>query len=453
MIKTPILSSFLLFLALFFGCSYALAKEISIEEFTLSNGMRVIVLPNQKVPAVVHMVWYHTGGLQDPPAKAGLAHFLEHLLFKGTPRFSEGKLSKIVAEYGGNYNAFTSHDYTAYFEIIGNKQLPLMMELEADRMQHLRFNDEIVKKERNIVMEERRLRVDNDPVSLLNEQMRAALFLNHFYGRPVIGWQHEIAQFTLKDAKEFYRKSYHPANATLIVAGAVTGKEVKELAEKYYGAIPAGPLPLFPLWQEPSQVAERKLTLSHVNVKTPLWQRYYVLFLQPQKKSLHEVTASLMLAHLLGGSEMSRLYQELVVRQQLASEISVEVDPFVKGPALLTLSAVPRENISLAQLETAIETSLKQFIVQPISEKEIARVRMLLKAETIFTQDSFKSLAFLCGHLVAAGFAPDYLNQWEQLMAKISEKELKALAQEWLVPTHSVTGWLVPSQQTTEKGE
>ena len=255
------------------GPQQAEAALFNPETFTLDNGMQVVVVTDRRAPVVSHHVWYKVGSADSPPGKSGLPHFLEHLMFKGTENLAPGEFSEIVARNGGNENAFTGSDYTGYYQTIARDRLELVMEMEADRMTNLVLDDAAVLPERDVVLEERSQRVDNDPGSRLAEQLNAAQYLNHPYRLPVIGWRHEMESYTREDALDFYRTWYAPNNAVLIVAGDIDAEELRPLAERYYGAIPRRDVPERVRVQEPPQQAAREVELIDPRVRQPSWSR------------------------------------------------------------------------------------------------------------------------------------------------------------------------------------
>ena len=301
------------------GAGSVLALGEGTTTFTLDNGMQVVVIPDHRAPVVTHMVWYRVGAADEPRGQSGVAHFLEHLMFKGTEKIAPGEFSRIVARHGGQDNAFTSQDYTGYFQRIAKDRLPLVMEMEADRMSNLQLSDEHVLPERDVVIEERRSRVDNEPASRFGEQLDATFYLSHPYGQPVIGWMHEIEALDREKAIAFYERYYTPNNAILIVAGDVTEQEIRPLAERIYGQIPVR-AEVAPRQRpkEPPHEAAQRLTLKDPRVTTPLLRRQYIV---PSYSTAEpgEAEALDLLGHILGGGTTSRLYRELVVEDQIAS--------------------------------------------------------------------------------------------------------------------------------------
>ena len=443
MMSSRFFAGFAALFLLLFSASEVQAKNFTSESFTLQNGLRVVVVPNHKVAAVTHMICYQVGAADDPYGKSGIAHFLEHLMFKGTKKFKKGEYSALVAKNGGNENAYTSHDYTAYFQTIAVGKLPLVMELEADRMRGLQLSKQEVLKERDVILEERSMRIDNDPKVLLQEQMNAALFLNHPYHRPVIGWRHEMEGLTLEDASKYYRTYYAPNNAILIVAGDITASQLKPLAEKYYGKIERSIIPprMHPV--EPPAISARRVELVHENVHVSQLMRVYMAT-NVSPKGVKEGAALTILSHILAGSDISRLYQSLVEKRAIAASVESEYDPISIGPAVFVLSLTPRQGQSIAALEKALDEELKLFLEQGVTKEELARVKKLVRTESIYQKESFKTLAFLFGHVLSSGLPISYLDTWENTINAVSIEDVNKAAKELLVPTKSVTGILLP---------
>ena len=321
------------------------AAVFNPETFTLDNGMQVVVVTNRRAPVVSHHVWYKIGSADSPPGKSGLPHFLEHLMFKGTDDLESGEFSRIVARNGGNENAFTGPDYTGYFQTIARDRLETVMRMEANRMTRLKLEPGEVLTERDVILEERSQRVDNDPGSRLGELVNATQYLNHPYRLPVIGWRHEIAGYTREDALDFYRTWYAPNNAVLIVAGDIDAAELRPLAEKYYGVIPARPVPERQRLGEPPQQAPREVDLADPRVQQPSLIRSYLAPSFNAGESEHAYALE-VLAEILGGTSTSRLYRALVIDQKLATSAGA----YYRGTSLdlttLRAYASPRPGVS-----------------------------------------------------------------------------------------------------------
>src|SRR5262245_7141722 len=371
----------------------AIANGPQITHFVLSNGLEVVVIPDRRTPVVTHMLWYRVGSADETPGKSGLAHFLEHLMFKGTAKNPAGRFSQVVATIGGQENAFTSSDYTGYFQRVPRDKLKAMMEFEADRMTGLVLTDDVVRPELLVVLEEQNMRVANNPAARLGEQMEAALYLNHPYGRPVIGWRHEIEQLTRDDALEFYRRFYTPNNAILVVAGDVTPEEIRPLAEETYGKVPrvAEIKPrLRP--QEPVQQAARTVTLADPRVTQPSLSRYYLV---PSSTTARpgESEALDVLAHILGRGSNSRLYQTLAVDKGVAVNAGANYDGTAVDSTRLSVFGTPKPETSLPQLEEAIDAVLADLIDNGVTAEELERTKSRMIANAVYANDNQRMLA------------------------------------------------------------
>ncbi|HEX5780190.1 MAG TPA: pitrilysin family protein [Xanthobacteraceae bacterium] len=422
-----------------------------ISHFKLENGMEVVVIPDRRTPVVTHMVWYRVGSADEEAGKTGIAHFLEHLMFKGTKKNPSGRFSKVLAEIGGQENAFTSQDYTAYFQRVAKEHLPMLMEFEADRMTGLVLTDANVLPERDVVLEERRSRTDSDPSAILSEAAQAALFANHPYGKPVIGWEHEIRALNRQDALDFYRVHYAPNNAILIVAGDVSADEVRTLAEKTYGAIPAG-TSIKPRVrpEEPEPRAQRRVELTDPRVRQPQLSRYY---LAPSyaNAAVGEAEALDVLAHILGSGSLSRLYRALVVEQQVA----VNAGAWYQGTALdkgrFGVYATPRPGTSLDALETAIDGVLAKVVAEGVESAELERAKTRLIADSVYAQDNQSRLARMYGAGMTTGSTVEQIRTWPDRIREVRPETVREAARKWLELRRSVTSRLLPAAPKTEK--
>lgn len=421
------------------------ADSFGASHFTLNNGMQVVVIPNNKVPAVSHMVWYKTGAKDEPLGKSGIAHFLEHLMFKGTPRYGKGEFSKIVARAGGNDNAFTSQDYTAYFQNIARNKLELVMDMESDRMENLIIDENEVLKERDVILEERSARVDNEPASLLAEQMKAALYKNHPYGTPLIGWRHEMATLTHQDAKSWYDKYYAPNNAILIVSGDISEKELKPLAEKYYGKIKAKLTPERIKVSEPKPISPINLSFADEKVTRLQWSRYYLSPSQNTQNKEHTFPLTL-LSYILGDSNTSRLYQDLVVEKQIAASIGSSYDDLQLGEAIFSISATPADKSSIEEVQKEIEMQIQNIKENGVTQQELKRAKNALIADTIYAREDLKTLAYFYGQIMAIGVGMEYADSWEKNINNVTSKQIQEAASEVLKLEGSVTGVLKPKK-------
>lgn len=419
--------------------------SVPVEAFRLANGLDVVVVPDKRAPVVTHMVWYRNGSADDPAGKSGIAHFLEHLMFKGTARWPAGEFSKIVAGYGGQENAFTSFDYTAYFQRVPKEHLRAMMDYEADRMTGLAFDENVVGPERDVVLEERRMRVDADPAAQLGEEFSSALFVHHPYGTPIIGWEHEIEGLTRDDAFTYYQRFYTPENAILVVAGDTDLDEVRTLAEATYGQIAArGQAPVRKRPAEPAPRAARRVSLSDPRVRQPSLRRGWLTptYLSGDRS---EAFALELVADILGGGTTSRLYRQLCVEQELAAGASAYFMGSMVDRAAFQMSTSPRPGIDMAALEAGLDAALAAFLADGPSEVELSRARTRLVAETIFARDSQSSLARIFGASLAVGETVEDVLAWPDRIEAVTREAVIEAARRYLRPDRSVTGLLLPA--------
>jgi len=411
--------------------------------FMLDNGLQVVVIENHRAPVVTQMLWYKVGAADEAPGETGLAHFLEHLMFKGTKDIKPQEFSKIIAMNGGQDNAFTTHDYTAYFENVARDRLELVMKMEADRMQNLRLTDAVVLPEREVVREERRSRVDNDPGALLGEAMNATTYLNLPYRRPVIGWDNEIRKLTTEKAIAFYKEHYAPNAAILVVAGDVTEKELRPLAEKYFGPIPRRDVPPRVRPKEPPHHAEKRVVLKDASVKQPQWLRTYLA------PSYHEgdskyADALQVLAQILGGDTSSRLYRALAVEGKLAAGIDASYQPASVDLTEFTISASPQPGVPLEKIEAAVDAQISKLLEQGVSADELARAKRQLVAQATYARDSMAVAARLFGVALATGGTIEEVETWPERISAVTAKQVDEAAAAVLVPRNSTTGELLP---------
>ena len=419
----------------------ALANE-QVTTFTLENNMNVVVIEDHRAPVVTQMVWYRAGSADEQPGVSGIAHFLEHLMFKGTKNMKPGEFSATVARNGGTDNAFTSYDYTAYFQRVAADRLELMMQMESDRMVNLQLTEDDIKTERNVIIEERNQRVENNPSALFREQKNAAQYLNHRYGVPTIGWQSEMSQLSRQDAVGFYRTYYSPNDATLVVAGDVTPDEVRALAEKYYGVIPANPdLPPRIRPQEPRQMAERRLTFRDPRVAQPYVSRSY---LAPERDSgaQQKAAALTLLASILGDGTTSVLAEKL----QFDTRQAVQTAAYYSGLSLddttFTLIVVPAAGVTLQQAEDAMDEVLANFLETGIDEDQLARIKMQIHASQIYARDDVGALANRYGSGLSQGLTVKDIQDWPDILQAVTSDQIMAAAHEVFNRNNAVTGWL-----------
>jgi zinc protease len=411
--------------------------------FTLGNGLQVVVIPDHRTPVVTEMVWYKVGSADETPGKSGLAHFLEHLMFKGTAKHPAGEFSQTVLKIGGNENAFTSTDYTGYFQRVPRDQLAKMMEFEADRMTGLILKDENVLPERDVVLEEFNMRVANNPDARLTEQIMAALYLNHPYGRPVIGWHHEIEKLDREDALAFYRRFYAPNNAILVIAGDVEAKDVRPMAERTFGEVAAQPaIPAQRLRpQEPVPAGPRTVTLSDPRVEQPGLRRYYLV---PSATTAPGESPALdVLAQLMGNGSNSYLYRALVVDRPLAVSASAGYQGTSLDPTQFMISASPKPGVEFAQIEQVIDNVISDLGQNTVRAEDLERVKTQLIAEAIYAQDNQATLARWYGGALTTGLSIDDIRSWPDRIRAVTAEQVRDAAQKWLDKKRSVTGYLI----------
>ena len=423
----------------------ALADTVST--FTLDNGMDVVVIEDHRAPVVVHMVWYRIGAADETPGHSGIAHFLEHLMFQGTKTVAPGDLSKIVSAQGGSDNAFTTADYTAYFQRVAADRLDLMMTLEADRMRNLNLTENDVATERQVILDERNERTDSDPAALMGEQMAAAQYLNHPYGIPIIGWRHEIETLSRQDALDFYRANYAPNNATLVVAGDVKPGEVLAMAKAHYGPVPRSDL-IRPRVRptEPPQLAERRLTLADERVAQPYVIRTY-LASERNPGDQRQAAALKLLAELLGGNPTTSVLARAL---QFDTQKAVHTAAFYEGVSLdqdtFGLVVVPVPGQSLQDTETAMDGVLDKFLKDGVNPEDFARIKAKVRADEIYGRDDVQGLARQYGAALASGLSVGDVQDWPDVLQAVSAEDVMAAAKSVLNRKNAVTGWLTTEE-------
>lgn len=433
-------------LALFSAPLSAFAETVrwddQVSTFNLDNGMEVVVIEDHRAPVVVHMMWYRAGSADEKPGVSGVAHFLEHLLFKATDTMEAGEFSRTVAVNGGSDNAFTSYDYTAYFQRVASDRLELMMKMEADRMVNLRLTEADILTEREVIIEERNQRTENDPGALFGEQANAALYMNHRYGVPIIGWRHEMETLELEDTLEYYEQFYAPNNTILIVAGDVTPEEVKELSERHYGPLVANPdLESRARPQEPLHNAERRILFEDPRVAQPYVRRSY---LAPARDSEDQKTAAALMlgANLLGDGQTSFMSQKL----QFEEKIAVFASAFYRGTSLddasFTTVIVPVEGVSLNDAEAAMDRVIAEFMEAPIDLDHLNRIKRAMRASEVYAKDNVQGLANRFGRALTSGLTVKDILVWPDVVEGITEDNIKTAMRDVLNKKSSVTGWL-----------
>lgn len=418
-------------------------RAVPVEHFTLANGLSVVVMPNDRIPAVTELLVVKAGGADDPYGKTGLAHYLEHLMFTGTRNFPEGTYDRAIARVGGEQNAYTVPDYTLYFATVAREHLPTVLAMESDRLQNLVFDPEHTARELKVITEERNLRVDTSAARQLSEQLDALTFLNHPYHHPTIGWAEDMASLNAADAQAFFAQYYRASNLVLVLAGDISLSQARRYAQQYFGPLASGQATPRDWPREPSLRLQRHASLRDPKAQEALLLRQYTAPSVRTGKS--DTTPALQLyAQALGGGSTSLLYTRLVREQKLASSVSVSYDPLALGPALLRIQAVPAEQVSLTQLEAALDAALAQSLAVAPDAPTLARAKTQLKAETVFAQDGLTPLAHLIGQLYALGLDEHYFYDWPRQIEAVSAAQVQAAAQAVVIPEHSVTGYLEP---------
>jgi zinc protease len=433
-----------------FAAAVAVAASTGIAEagtqvadYRLDNGLELVVIPDHRVAVVTHMVWYRVGSADETPGKSGLAHFLEHLMFKGTKEHPAGEFSKAVALAGGQENAFTSYDYTGYYQRVPSADLKRVMAFEADRMTGLTLTKEQVLPELQVVLEEQNQRVGNNPRARLSEQVEAALFLNHPYGRPVIGWRQEIEALTQADAVAFYKRFYGPNDAVVVIAGDVDPEQALAFAKDTYGKVARRTdLPPRMRPQEPPPVAVRSLTLADPRVELPILQRDYLV------PSFHTAKAGQsealeVLAHILGSGNNSRLYQTLVVDRKIAVSAGAWYDSGAFDDSKFGVYGSPRDGATLPKLEEAIDDVIRTVAEKGVTEDELKRSKTRLIADAVYAHDSQASMARWYGSSLVTGSTVADIESWPDRIRRVTADEVREAARQWLRKTRSVTGYLV----------
>lgn len=436
-----------LLVAVVFATTPLRASIFEPETFTLNNGMQVVLISNQRAPVVRHMVWYKVGSADEAPGESGIAHLLEHLMFKGTANVDPGVFSQEIARNGGRENAFTSYDYTAYFQTIAKDRLNMVMRMEADRMTNLVITEEQVAPERKVVLEERRSRVDNRPRAQLGEQVNAAMYLNYPYRRPIIGWEHEIAALDLDRILAFYKKYYAPNNAILIVEGDVTLDELRPLAEKYYGVIPRGPDIQRVRTTEPPARADRRVTLEHPRATQARWGRTYLAPSYNYGTKEH-VYALQVLSDVLDSNGNDRLHKRLVVDAKLALSAGIFYTPDAYGPGTIGFYASPREDTEIADIETAIEEEITRLLSGGVSEEEIADAKEQMANRAIYAKDNFGTAARVFGVTLTSGGTVEEVESWLDRINAVTTEDVLAAAKYVFEGRHHVTSELRPKPQS-----
>jgi len=445
-------SGFIIILALtgaLAGCAVA-PPRAGLHEQTLDNGLRVLVKENHRAPVVVSQLWYGVGAIDEPEGHTGLSHLLEHMMFKGTARHPAGEFSRLLAANGGDENAFTTRDFTSYFQTLERSRLPIAFELESDRMTGLQFSAEEFARELEVVKEERRLRADDDPESLAYERFAAAAFPHHPYGRPVVGWMDDLARMRVDDAARWYRRWYAPDNAVLVVVGDVQAGEVFDLARRYFAPLPPGRARHASILPEPRQTGVRRVT-----VRAPARVPYLLMgFRSPvlgePGVEPWEPWALTVAAGILGGGKSARLQTTLVRRDRLAADVGVDYSMLGRSPFLFVIEANPAAGVSPAALEEAIVAAVKELAASPPDADELARVRAQIAASSVYERDSLFYEALKIGRLASLGLDPTLSERTAAHIRAVTAEQVQAVARRYLDPAAMTVAVLEPEPRSTD---
>jgi zinc protease len=402
-------------------------------EFQLSNGLKLIVREDHRAPTVAHMVWYRAGSIDEVNGRTGVAHVLEHMMFKGTDKVKSGEFSRLVAAVGGRENAFTSRDYTAYFQQVEKSKLDEVMKLEADRMSNLKFDDAEFLKEIQVVMEERRLRTEDNPSSLLNESLMATAYISSPYRYPVVGWMNDLVNMKASDARDWYRSWYKPNNATVVIAGDVDPKVILQAVEKYYGATSARELPERKPQTEPLQKGMKRVQVKAPADSARLAMAWKVPKLRPGALDDDEPYALELLTAVLDGYDNARLNRKLIKQERVVNNIGVGYDMISRGPELFLISASMAKGKTVEQAENSIRKALKELVDNGILESELKRIKVRILSEQIYKRDSIFGQAMEIGSTEMAGFSWRDIDLMLEKMQTITPAQVQAVAKKYLV--------------------
>ena len=425
-----------------------------VSSFKLTNGMDVVVIPDHRAPVVTQMVWYRVGAADEQEGVSGIAHFLEHLMFKGTKNVPAGEFSAKVAAIGGQENAFTSSDYTGYYQQVAPDALEMVMKYESDRMANLVLTEDVIVPERDVILEERRMRVDSNPGAMLSEEVSAASFFNHPYRRPIIGWQQEMEKLSLQDAIGFYERYYTPNNAILVVAGDVTPERVRDLALSTYGKLPKR-FEVAPRIrpQEPVKHTARTVTLRDARVNQPSFNSTWVVpsYVNAKAKGREGDAEALdLLGEILGGGMRSRLYQKLIVEQGIAASAGAYYAGDALDDGTFMLYGAPRGDATLEQVQAAINVEVERLIKDGVTETELNQARNRFLKSEIFARDSQTGMARIYGSSLAVGQTVEDVQGWSDKIRTVKPEQIRDVAERYLKPSIAVTGYLLPPETAEE---
>jgi zinc protease len=415
----------------------------NVRETTLPNGLRVIVKEDHRSPVVVAQIWYRVGSIDEPEGQTGISHVLEHMMFKGTQRLKPNEFSRLIAEHGGRENAFTGSDYTAYFQQIEKSRLPISFELESDRMRNLRLDAAEFAKEIQVVMEERRLRTEDQPEALLGEKFMAAAYRVHSYKNPVIGWMGDLEAMKVEHLQRWYERFYSPANAILVVVGDVKPGEVFRLARQHYGEVPARAVDGASAPAEPAQTEERRVRVSAPAELPQILLGYHVPSLSSKAESW-EVYALYVASGVLDGGNSARFSKELVRGSRIASHVDTGYSPIARAGVLFSLEATPSAGHTIGELEKALRVQLARLRDERVTEEELNRVKAQVVAGDVYTRDSVFYQAMQIGRYAAAGLDWRLADEFVRRIQSVTAEQVQAVAKKYFVDTNLTVAQLDP---------
>jgi zinc protease len=417
-------------------------REIAVHEKTLENGLRVIVKEDHRSPVVVSQVWYKVGSVDEPEGLTGISHALEHMMFKGTSRLKPNEFSRIIAENGGRENAFTSYDYTGFYQQLEKSRLPVSFELEADRMHNLLLAPEEFSKEIQVVMEERRLRTEDQPEALLGEKFMATAYQVHYYKNPVIGRMRDLEHMTAAELRRWYGRYYAPNNATLVVVGDVAPQAVFTLADKYFGRVPRRTVDATSVPAEPAQNGERRVRVA-VPAEVPhMVLGYHVPALTPENS--WEPYALAVAAGVLDGGEAARFARELVRERKIATAVDVDYSPISRAPTLFVLDGTPARGRSVEELERALRAQVARLREELVSAEELQRVKAQVTASDVYARDSVHYQATRLGQFASVGLDWRVGEQYVERIRAVTAEQVRAVARNYFIDTNLTVGVLDP---------
>jgi zinc protease len=427
-------------------------KIFNAETYTLANGLQVVLIPNHRAPVAMQMVWYKVGRADEVSGKSGLAHFLEHLMFKGSKNVPSGELSKRIRAMGGNDNAFTTDDFTAYHQTVAVDKLEAAMNMEADRMSSILLPPDQFEHERQVVLEERRMRTENDPSSYFMDQMRYALYPGHPYAIPIIGWKPEIEKLTLEDARAWHDKWYTPNNAILVVTGDLTLEQLKPMVERTYGKVASHPLTRADLPTIAEFPGENRMTLRDPRIREPLFIRMYRVPSFTQNKQ--EALALDVLQEIMSGNSSTRLYQNLVVAKKVATSANFGYDDTARGPSIFSASVSPADGKTLEEAEAAYDDEIKKLVDGGVTDAELAGAKTRIRDSIAFLHDSLATPAHVIGQALATGMSLDDIEYWPDEIDTVTADQVKAVAAKYLIPRtkaedkpNYITGYIMAARR------